>query len=191
MVSPKKRCRLSGRRLARAESGIAAVEFALLVPMFLIMMMGIIDVGQMLFAYYELDQAVAAGAEYAALNAANVTSTSGPALATSIATAVSNANGTNWSNNTVVVNNGPTVTVTDGAATSSGTATNADEYYCLTGSSPNWSWGTGYANQLSEACGTPGKYVTITATYAYVPLLQIYNFIQSGTLTQSAAVQTQ
>lgn len=192
MRAPKFRP-ISVLRGARAESGIAAVEFALLVPMFLILMMGVIDVGQMLFAYYELDQAVAAGAEYAALNAANVTSTNGGALASTIATTVVNANGTNWANDTVVVNNGPAVTVTGGSAVSGGTATKADEYYCLTGSSPNWSWGTGYLSQspCTPGSGTAGKYVTITATYAYVPLLQIYSFIQSSTLSQSAAVQTQ
>ncbi|MGH6889355.1 MAG: TadE/TadG family type IV pilus assembly protein [Rhizomicrobium sp.] len=176
----------------RTEAGVAAVEFAFLVPVFLVLLMGVIDVGQMLFAYYELDQAVAAGAQYAALNAANVTSTNGAALATSIATTIANANGTNWSNGTVVVNDGPTVTITGGNTVSSGTATNADDFYCLAGSSPNWSWGTGYTSQ--SACangGTAGKFVTVTATYAYVPVLQIYDFIQSGTLTQSAAVQTQ
>ena len=68
--------RHSIRRLsAGADSGIAAVEFAILVPVFLILLMGTTDLGQMLYAYYKLDQAVAAGAEYAALNAANVTST--------------------------------------------------------------------------------------------------------------------
>lgn len=179
-------------RMREGEAGIAAVEFAFLVPVFLILIMGVVDLGQMLYAYYELDQSVAAGAEYAALNAANVTSTNGAALANSIATAITNASGTNWANGTVVVNNGPTVTITGGTAVSSGTATNADEFYCLTGSSPNWNWGTGYTSQSScTSGGTAGKYVTVTATYAYVPLLQIYSFIQSGTLTQSAAVQTQ
>jgi Flp pilus assembly protein TadG len=176
----------------RCDAGIAAVEFAFLVPVFLVLLMGIIDVGQMLFAYYELDQAVAAGAQYAALNASNVTSANGAALATSIATTIANANGANWSNGTVVVNDGPTVTITGGNAVSSGTATNADDFYCLTGSSPNWNWGTGYTTQ--SACangGSAGKFVTVTATYAYVPLLQIYTLIQSGTLSQSAAVQTQ
>ena len=183
---------VEARRNRWRQSGFAAVEFAILVPVFLILLMGIIDLGQMLYAYYELDQAVAAGGEYAALNAANVTSSNGPALATSIATAVTNANGSNWANGTVVVNNGPTVTVTNGTQVSSGTASNADEYYCLSGIAPNWNWGTGYSSQVScTGGGTAGKYVTITASYPYVPLLQFYNFVRSGTLTQSAAVQTQ
>jgi Flp pilus assembly protein TadG len=186
--------RHSIRRLsAGANSGIAAVEFAILVPVFLILLMGATDLGQMLYAYYRLDQAVAAGAEYAALNAANVTSTNGAALASSIATIVESANGSSWANDTIVVNDGPTVTVTSGTAASSGTASNADSYYCLTGSPGSWSWGTANANQLTPCAGggSPGKFVTVTATYSYHPVLKIYTFITDSTLSQSSVVETQ
>jgi Flp pilus assembly protein TadG len=189
-MSKSRWIRHSIRRLAAgADSGIAAVEFAILVPVFLILLMGTTDLGQMLYAYYELDQA---GAEYAALNAANVTSTNGAALASSVATIVESANGSSWANDTIVVNNGPTVTVTGGTAVSSGTASNADSYYCLTGSPGSWSWGTANATQVSCAGGgTAGKFVTVTATYSYHPVLKIYTFITDSTLSQSSVVQTQ
>src|SRR5579862_2188146 len=119
------------------ERGIAAVEFAFIVPIFLILFMGAVDLGQMLYAYYRLDQAVAAGAQYAILNASSVNSTSGASLASSIATVVENANGSAWANDTVVVNDGPSVTITNGTATSSGTASNADSCYCPSESPPN------------------------------------------------------
>lgn len=193
MSTPHSIRRNFAKLVAGADSGIAAVEFAILVPVMLILLMGATDLGQMLFGYYKLDQAVAAGAEYAALNATKVNSTNGPALATSIATVVESANGSAWANDTIVVNNGPTVTMTGGAAVSSGTATNADSYYCLTGSPGSWSWGTAYATQASCAAGggTAGKFVTVTATYAYHPVLKIYTFITDSTLTQSSAVETQ
>jgi Flp pilus assembly protein TadG len=176
----------------RADAGLAAVEFAFLVPILLVLFSGIVDISQMLYAYYQLDQAVAAGAQYAVLNAANVTSTNGASLATSIATVVENANGTAWTNDTVVVNNGPTVTVTSGTPASSGTASNADKYYCVTGSQMNWTWGTGYASQTACSGGdTAGKYVTVTASYNYVPLVGIYQVFTSSTLNQSAAVRVQ
>jgi Flp pilus assembly protein TadG len=189
MVNPKIRAALKGER---ANAGIAAIEFAVIVPVFLIMLMGTIDTGQMLYAYYQLDQAVAAGSQYAALNAANVTSTNGASLASYIATVVENANGTAWANDTVVVNNGPSVTVTNGTASSGGTAANADNFYCITGSAPNWTWGTSYSSQVScTGGGTAGKYVTVTASYNYVPILSIYAFITSGTLSQSTALRVQ
>jgi Flp pilus assembly protein TadG len=182
--------RLRARLAKPGNAGIAAVEFAFLVPVFLVLMMGIVNVGQMLYDYYQLDQAVAAGAQYAALNGANVTSTNGAALATSIATIVEDANGTAWTNDAVVVNNGPSVTVSNGTATSSGTASNANSCYCPTGSAPGWSWGS--AMECGASCtgsGQAGKYITVTATYNYTPILSLYSFM-SGPLTQSEAVET-
>lgn len=180
------------RKLAAGEAGIAAIEFAILVPVFLILMLGVVDVGQMLYDYYQLDQAVAAGAQYAALNAANVTASQGGQVASAIATAVEAANGSAWANDTVVVNDGPTVTVTNGSASSSGTAANADDFYCLTGSPPSWSWGTAYTTQTTcSGGGTAGKFVTIQASYNYVPILSFYAFIGPTTLTQNAAVQVE
>jgi Flp pilus assembly protein TadG len=179
------------RHVVRSNGGIAAVEFAFIVPVFLIMLMGVIDIGQMLFTYYRLDQAVAAGSQYAALNGGNVNSTGGGALASSIATIVEDANGSAWANDAIVVNNGPSVTVASGAATSGGTASNADSCYCPTGSGANWSWGS--AMECGATCpssGEAGKFVTITASYDYVPLVRIYNFITNTTLSRTGTVET-
>lgn len=174
------------------DSGIAAVEFAIIVPVFLMLFVGATDLGQMLFDQYQLDQAVAAGAEYAALNSANVNSANGAALATSIAAVVESANGAAWANDVITVNNGPNVTVTNGHATSGGTASNADSYYCLTGSPGSWSWGTAYSSQVACAgSGTAGKFVAITGTYTYTPLLTVFHFVHSSTLSQSSMVETQ
>lgn len=179
------------RGAARATGGIAAVEFAIIVPVFLIMLMGVIDVGQLLYTYYRLDQAVAAGSQYAALNGGNVNSTGGGALASSIATIVESANGSAWANDSIVVNNGPSVTITSGVASTSGTASNADSCYCPTGSGSTWSWGS--AIDCGASCpssGEAGKFVTITASYNYVPFVRFYNFITSSTISQSGTVET-
>lgn len=182
----------SVRRACRANDGIAAIEFAIIVPVFLILLMGVVDLGQMLFTYYRLDQAVAAGSQYAALNGGNVNSTGGASLASSIATVVENTNGSAWANDAIVVNNGPSVTVSNGAATSGGTASNADSCYCPTGSGATWSWGSAMGCGAScPSSGEAGKFVTITAAYNYVPILQIYRFITAATLSRSGTVETQ
>ena len=173
------------RTAAGSNAGIAAVEFAFLAPVFLVLLMGSVDIGQLLYNYYQLDQAVAAGAQYAALNATNVTSTNGAALANSIATVVASANGSGWANDTVVVNNGPWVSYTSGRSTSGGTAANADSCYCPTGSPLSW----GSSMSCGAACtgsGQSGKFVTVTASYNYSP---IFALIGSSSLTQSAVVQ--
>lgn len=184
--------RFSTSGFARATSGIAAVEFAFIVPVFAILLMGVIDLGQMLYTYYRLDLAVAAGSQYAALNAGNVNSSGGPALATSLATIVENANGSAWANDSIVVNDGPSETVTNGTATSGGTASNADSCYCPTGSGSSFSFGS--AVDCGAACpssGEAGKFVTITASYNYVPLVRFYGFITNSTISQTGTVETQ
>lgn len=187
-----KRWRRGLGALWRSRAGLAAIEFALIMPVFLILLVGAVDMGLMLFEDYKLDQAVAAGAEYAAVNPSNVNSTNGASLASSIATTVEDANGTAWANDVVVVNDGPTATVTNGSLTSSGTASNADSCYCPTGSPPNWTWGSAMSCGAScSGSGTAGKFVTITATANYTPLLRLYGLITAGTLRQSATVETQ
>ena len=178
-----------------ANAGIAAIEFAFVVPIFLVLLMGAVDMGQMLYAYYKLDQAVAAGSQYAILNSSSVSSTGGAALASNIATIVESANGSAWANDSIVVNNGPSATATNGTITTGGTAGNADSCYCPSGSPPSWSWGN--AKSCNASCaggggsGISGKFVTITASYAYTPIIKIYSFLNNSTLSQSAMVQTQ
>ena len=92
--TPSRRGRPSGLRLTdlwRSRSAVAAIEFAFLMPIFLVLFVGIIDVGMMLVQDYKLDQAVAAGQEYAAINAASVTAANGATLASNIATTVESA----------------------------------------------------------------------------------------------------
>ncbi|HEY5046448.1 MAG TPA: TadE/TadG family type IV pilus assembly protein [Rhizomicrobium sp.] len=172
------------------DEGLAAIEFALVVPVFLLILVGAVDLGGMLYTSYQLETAVAAGAEYAALNGSNVNSTSGATLASSIAGVVENANGATWANDSVVVNDGPSVTVTAGVVSSGGTASNANSCYCPTGSPPNWVWGS--AATCNSICATGGQaqqFVMITATRAYTPLLSTFGLIKNGTLSQNATVE--
>src|SRR5579862_6509612 len=128
--------------LLRARDAIAAIEFAFMTPVFLAVFVGMVDLGMMLFQDYQLDQAVAAGEQYAVVNASSVNSTSGATLANNIASAVENANGSGWAGDVVVVNNGPSDAISNGQSTTGGTASNADSCYCPTGSPPTWTWGS-------------------------------------------------
>jgi Flp pilus assembly protein TadG len=65
--------RRSARR-APADRGAAAVEFALLLPMLLLLVFGIIDFGRALNAQITLTQAAREGARLAALGQSNVQS---------------------------------------------------------------------------------------------------------------------
>jgi Flp pilus assembly protein TadG len=72
-------------RRRRAQSGTAAIEFGLSVPLLLIILMGVVELGYAMFEAMQVYNSVEAGALYAAKNGYD---------ATGIAAAVANATGT-------------------------------------------------------------------------------------------------
>jgi Flp pilus assembly protein TadG len=181
------------RTLRAQNSGVAAIEFAFVSMAFLTLVAGTVDIGTLLYTESQIDAAVAAGAEYAAVNAAGVNSTNGASLASTIANIVANTNGSNWASSGVCVNNGPSATVGGSAPNCSGVAAGADDSYCPTGSPPNWSWGSSLT--AGSACGAgggiAGKFVAITASRNFTPLFPAFGFVPSGTISQSALVETE
>jgi Flp pilus assembly protein TadG len=184
--------RTERRDLLGDRRGVAAVEFALLTPVFGLLLAGVVDLGGALYTKFKLDAAVTAGANFAQINAANVSSTNGQTLAANIATIVETSQGSGWADDSIVVNNGPTASVAGGAAGSGGTASNADVCYCPTGTPGSFAWGS--STTCGAACpngGYAGKFVTITATHQYTPIFSSYGLVQNDTITASAAVQVQ
>jgi Flp pilus assembly protein TadG len=177
----------------RHRGGASAVEFALILPIFGLILAGVADFGGALYAKFGLDSSVAAAANYALINATNVNSTSGASFATNLATILANARATNWATGTVVVNNGPSATVnSSGTVTSGGTASNADLYYCPTGSGASMTWGSSVSQGAScTGGGTAGKFVTIVAHRTYSPIFSSYGLVKSGTISTTAVVETQ
>jgi Flp pilus assembly protein TadG len=183
---------LRRRLTARQNDGVAALEFGLVAPMFVIIFAGTVNVGDAVFTEIRLDGAVAAGTNYALVNQSEVGSADGQVLANFIATLVSKSAGGTAANVTVVVNNGPTATITSGTSVSSGTAGNADQYYCPTGSPPNWTWGSAVAQGTScSGGGTAGKFVTVTASYSFTPFFPAYAFGLGSSITIGSATKTQ
>ena len=187
-------CLLTARRC------VAAVEFALLAPIFVLMFAAIVDLGNALWTWCRLEEAVAAGTDYALVNGGvnsnYVTAANGQDLASYIAGIVANSAKVGRyltpADVTVVVNNGPATTITNGVPANSGTPANADSYYCPTGSPPTWSWGSAYGT-AGTACtggGTSGKFVTVTASYNFTPFFASYAFVTNGLMTAGAVVQT-
>jgi Flp pilus assembly protein TadG len=189
-------CLLAARRC------VAAVEFALLAPTFVLLFAGIVDLGNALWTWCRLEEAVAAGTDFALVNGGvdsnYVNATNGQNLASDIAGIVANSaivgSHTTPADVAVVVNNGPATTITNGVPTNSGMVGNADLFWCPTGptgSPPTWSWGSAVAS--GSACtggGTSGKFVTVTASYNFTPFFASYAFVTNGAMTAGAVVQT-
>jgi len=182
--------RRAGLRTGR--NGTAAVELALIAPMMLILLAGIIDFARVYDQEIELSSAVAAAAEYALINAANINSSNATALAATLSGIVANSNGAAWAGAAVTVNDGATSTVANGATTSSGTAANANNCWCPTGNSAAWGWGAAVTCGSTCAGGTlAGKFVTITGTRSFTAIFGNYGLIGNKTLHQSTMVQAQ
>jgi Flp pilus assembly protein TadG len=173
------------------ETGIAAIEFALLLPVLGLIVAGITDFGGVLLTRFRLDAAVSAGANYAMVNASNVSSANGAKLANTISTVVANNAGSTWANDAIVVNNGPAQSMTGGTSSTGGTASNADSCYCPSVSS-GFAWGA--AVTCGNACGgggIAGKFVTITAARTFAPIFSGYGLVTNNTISVTTAVQTQ
>jgi len=73
--------RRSLRKQAPTERGQSLVEFALMLPVLLIMLMGTLDIGRMYFAYIAIQNAAGEGALYAAIHPDCVRASDGPQCA--------------------------------------------------------------------------------------------------------------
>lgn len=176
----------------RRQSGSAAVEMALITPVLLILLAGIIDFSRAFYEEIALSSAVAAAAQYALLNASNVSSTGAAGLAATLSGIVANSNGPAWAGASITVNDGATHSLTGGSATSGGTAANADSCWCPSGTPDSVTWGTAATCGTDCAGGTlAGKFVAIGGTRAFTAIFGDYGLIGSRTLHQGMIVQTQ
>lgn len=175
------------RRFRRDQTGVAAVEFAMIAPILLLIMVGMMDFGLVLYVRFGLNENISAAANYAILNATNVSAANGATLASNLTSVIPTT-----VNVAVTVNNGPTSTRTNGSTTTGGTAANADSCYCPTVSGSTITWGA--AQTCKTACtggGLAGKFVSFNASVAHSPLFGNYGFVQNGTVSTFTVVQVQ
>lgn len=70
--------RTDGRSRAGASRGQGVAEFALVAPLFFILLVGVFEAGRLVFTYEALSNAARAGARYAIVHGSNSTCPSGP-----------------------------------------------------------------------------------------------------------------
>ncbi len=180
--------RLVALRALREQTGAAALEFALILPLFGIIFAGAADFGAIICTKLSLESTVSSASNYALVNAANVA----PATATSLATSIAAIASGDWADATVTVNAGPTQTKTPTAGASSGTTAPVGSCYCPSVVSNAVVWGS--VVTCASTCpggGLAGKFVTISASRAYKPLFIGYGLVSQGQISVRAVVQAQ
>lgn len=175
------------RRFAACVAGASALEFALIAPVVVLILTGMIDYGLAVYTRFGMNERLSASANYAMVNASSVGSSGGATLATQLVAIIPSQFDV-----TVVVNNGPQAQRIGGVSTPSGTASNADLCYCPTLSGSTLVWGS--ATTCASLCASgdrAGKFVTIACSRSYTPLLMGYGLVRSGVVSDSAVVQVQ
>lgn len=157
--------------LARDRRGMSAVEFGLAAPVFLAALSPVIDLGLAFSEQLRINQAVDAGAQYAANNPYN-----GSTWSTNVSNAVTNS--------TNLLSISPTVgSQTCGCPNSTNTAIVTHDTVSTCGPSNG---GTNCSDGSA-----PGYYVTITASLTYTSVMPYSILGSSATLSSQAVVRIQ
>ncbi len=144
-------------RLLPDRRGVALIEFALLLPLLLVLTAIVVDLGFCYNARLNTLRGVTAGALYAFENGGTVTAATAPQLRTAIAGIVTDGAGSAMPTVAILINN------------DAGTAT-AGDYYCPAGQPVVWR----SVGSASIACGDgtmAAKYVTIRTSGDYPSLI--------------------
>jgi Flp pilus assembly protein TadG len=156
--------------LARDRGGMSAVEFGVAAPIFLAILMPVVDLGRAYSQQIQIRQAVQAGALYASVNVYNSSTWS-----TNVSNAVTNST-------TLSVT--PTVSA-ETCGCPNGTSTDIISHDTATTCGPS-NGGTNCSDGSA-----PGYYVTITGTLSYTPVMPYSILANPTTLSDQAVVRIQ
>ena len=171
--------------LGRDQRGTSGVEFALLAPVMLLILAGMVDFGMTLWARLQLEQSLSTITNYAIVSADNVSASGGVALADRLAVLVPADQDLDLS-----INNGSTYRRTSGAVTRGGTAADADKCWCPTGTVANLAWGA--AKTCGASCddgSKAGRFVLMSTGKDFTPMFSTYGIVPEGMVTIRSMVQ--
>jgi Flp pilus assembly protein TadG len=155
------------------ERGIAAVEFALVAPVLLMILGGIADFGLLMVGKSQLSDAVGQGIQYALASGPSV---AGATVRNLIQAAAPLAGLVPTVTATVT---GPACYCTSGTPVALVTPSTAlTGSYTCTGTCA----GSGVA---------PGAYIIVTATYSYQPIMPFYSNLSTTTVSETATARLQ
>lgn len=159
--------------LAGNQRGVAAVEFAIIAPVLLMLLGGVTDFGLVMFGKSQLANGLAQAVQYALLQGAGVSAASVKTMA---------------QNGAILAGLVPGVTVT----------VTGPACYCVAGK-PAALVTPSTPLSASHTCTgicpapevAPGAFVTIAASFVYVPLMPFYSKMAATTVSETVTVRLQ
>ncbi|WP_192843242.1 TadE/TadG family type IV pilus assembly protein [Aureimonas sp. AU12] len=162
--------------------GVAAIEFAIIGPVLVLILAGASDIGLAVMTRMQVNEGVSAAANAALVSGAGLSSASADATATVMAKILQRtrrlANPT--ATYKITFNGGRSYDFRGGSGVASGAASAADECRCPMQANGAIAWGA------KVDCNTPcsnmslsGRYVSIEVTWPYTPLFAQYGFIRN------------
>jgi len=151
------------------ENGVSTIEFALIAPVFIVIIAGIADIGGLLVARSDVSAAVTAGSNFLLVNADRVASA--PEEVARQTAAVAGHRLPSGSVVRVIVNGNLTVEFSDGSFSTSGNAASASQCFCAQAAGPSMSLGS--ALECGKPCDSGGyasRYVHVEASHGYSPM---------------------
>lgn len=182
----------SANILRKDRGGSAALEFAIVAPIFIAVLGVSLDLGMAVFARFQLESAVSGAASYAMINGSMVDATNGSTLAGNIAQFIAGQATLGAATALVTINNGSTATYNANIINIGGLASQASACYCPTGSAGAITWGS--QQSCGASCPTgelAGKYVAITMNQTYNPIFASYGLSNNGQISANALVRIQ
>ncbi|TRW17314.1 TadE/TadG family type IV pilus assembly protein [Glacieibacterium frigidum] len=182
---------MSAARIWRARGGAVAVEFAIIAQVFAVIFAGTAEIGIIYLKRLQLNNTLAAATNYAMVNTAAVSSAGGAALATTLAAVLTDDGVAAPATVTIVVNNGPRRSILNGAATTAGTAADADRCYCPTATT-TVTWGSPVTCGSACASGLRGgKFVELRVSRPHTALFSGFGGVRDGKIALMSLVQTE
>ena len=191
-MTPVFLCRLSCAltRLARSRQGVAAVEFAFIAPILLILMASVSQISLFVFKRMKANEAVSSAANSALSSGAGLTSSTADSTANLLAAILRapDKDGTAL----VLINGSRQYNITATSVTASGPASAADECRCPSSNGASISWGSAVACTSTCPSGAPaGKYVSISYSRPYKPIFPTYGIVPSTGISLQTAARVQ
>ncbi|MGY6696670.1 MAG: TadE/TadG family type IV pilus assembly protein [Roseinatronobacter sp.] len=173
-------------RHIRADAGNAGIEFALIAPVFLLLLAATLEIGLMMRAQFGLISAVSAAANHSLVLGDGLSEETAVGTAEALARLVAGGG----REGTVNVNNAAIAQLSDNGIAIWGSGAGASNCFCPIRTNGAITWGT--AVQCGTACNDSsmaGQFVEITAQASFTPILGIVGLFRDDLLRNSAVVR--